>query len=103
MELQLNLPRSRASGGDALTAAIQLVAASTGRKKKSPSFHFISSDGGGHPVLSRNASSPSGWLPLRRRVMERRMERREGMGWLLVFLLATQCENRELFLLMQSG
>lgn len=99
MELQLNLPRSRASGGDALTAAIQLVAASTGRKKKSPSFHFISSDGGGHPVLSRNASSPSGWLPLRRRVMERR----GGTGWLLVFLLATQCENRELFLLMQSG
>lgn len=77
--MQLNLPRSRASGGDALTAAIQLVAASTGRrkKKKSPSFHFISSDGGGgHPVLSRNASSPSGWLPLRRRVMERR----EGTG-----------------------
>jgi hypothetical protein len=31
------------------------------------------------------------------------MERREGTGWLLVFLLATQCENRELFLLMQSG
>lgn len=50
-------------------------------------------------MLSRNASSPSGWLPLRRRVMERR----EGTGWLLVFLLATQCENRELFLLMQSG
>lgn len=74
IELQLNLPRSRASGDDALTAAIQLVAASTGRKKKkkSPSFHFISSDGGGHPVLSRNASSPSGWLPLRRRVMERK-------------------------------
>lgn len=87
MELQLNLPRSRASGGEARTAAIQLVAASTGRKKKkkSPSFHFISSDGGGHPVLSRNASNPSGWLPLRRRVMERR----EGTGWLLVFLLAT--------------
>lgn len=41
MELQLNLPRSRASGGDALTAAIQLVAASTGRKKKNHR-HFIS-------------------------------------------------------------
>lgn len=40
MELQLNLPRSRASGGDASTAAIQLVAASTGRKKNHR--HFIS-------------------------------------------------------------
>lgn len=45
MELQLNLPRSRASGGEARTAAIQLVAASTGRKKKKKitviSFHFL--------------------------------------------------------------
>lgn len=43
MELQLNLPRSRASGGEARTAAIQLVAASTGRKKKITviSFHFL--------------------------------------------------------------
>lgn len=45
MELQLNLPRSRASGGEAHTAAIQLVAASTGRKKKKKitviSFHFL--------------------------------------------------------------
>lgn len=42
IELQLNLPRSRASGDDALTAAIQLVAASTGRKKKKNHRHFIS-------------------------------------------------------------
>lgn len=86
MELQLNLPRSRASGGDARTAAIQLVAASTGRKKKKItviSFHFLR---WWRPPRAKQKC----FQPLRLAAPARAGDgEREGTGWLLVFLLAT--------------
>lgn len=92
MEPQPDLPRSRASGGDGRAAAIQLAAASLA--EKSPSFHFLSSDGG-HPVLSRNASRPC----------PRGRAGRRGRVAARVSPCAPKrsSENSELLLLMQSG
>lgn len=92
MELQLNLPHSRVSGGDVRTAAIQLAAASLA--EKSPAFHFLSSDGG-RPVLSRNASRPC----------PRGRAERRGRAAARVSPCDPErgSENSELFLLMQSG
>ena len=56
MEVRLQpSPQLGRRGSGARTAAIQLAAGAPA--EKSPSFHFISSDGG-HPVLSRKRSQP---------------------------------------------